>query len=120
MADANPDDAGFPQTPEADHLASWSGAIEMHTGSNYSIPVAHSTDYSSDEESDARNISDFDSGSDSEFDGCKTYDEMQEMKASKEDEEDHLRELEDMLDAEEYAELWNEHRFFWVHYIKMV
>jgi len=101
---ADPDSTGLPQ-----------GAIEMDTGSNYSAPAAHCTspDYSSNEESNASTT--YDSGWDSEFDGCKTYDEIQEMEAKQQDEaglEDQLKELEDMLDEEEYAELWDEREFF--------
>jgi hypothetical protein len=108
-------DGSLPQTQdsEAECPASPSSATEIHS---HSAPIAQydaGADYSSNEESNASTT--YDSGWDSEFDGCKTYDEIQEMEAKQQDEaglEDQLKELEDMLDEEEYAELWDEREFF--------
>jgi hypothetical protein len=120
MVNANPDDAGFPETQEADCPVSSS---EMYIGSDDSAPVAQyaGTNCSSDQESDAGTA--YYSDSDSEFDGWKTYDELREMKAKQQDEiglEDQLKELEEMLDREEYAEFWDGREFFGICYIKMI
>ena len=44
---------------------------------------------------------------DSDLDGWKRYEEEEELEANL-SEEDVLRELEDMVGAEEFAEIWND------------
>lgn len=97
--------------------------MEIYIGSDDSAPVAQytGTNYSSDEESDAGTT--YYSDSDSEFDDWKTYDEVWEMKEKWQDEiglEDQLKELEEMLDREEYGEFWDRREFFGICYIKAI
>jgi len=115
MANSHADDPGFSKPQEAGCPVSLSGAKEMYIGSDDSAPAAQhtGTDRSSGEESDVG--APYYSDSDSEFDGWKPYDEVQEMKAKQQDEirlEDQLKELEEMLDREEYAEFWDGREFF--------
>jgi hypothetical protein len=106
-------DGSLPQTQdsEAECPASPSSATEIHS---HSAPIAQ-YDAGADCSSNESDVgTSYDSGlfSDSDFD---TYDELQEMKSKQQDEmelEDQLKELEEMLDSQEYAELWDGREFF--------
>lgn len=110
-------DSSLPQTQdsEAERPASPSSVTEIYPHSNDSAPIAQydaDADCSSNE-SDVGTSYDSGLSSDSDFD---TYDELQEMKSKQQDEmelEDQLKELEEMLDSQEYAELWDGREFFW-------
>jgi hypothetical protein len=115
------DSDGVPYNETTNYRSPVSGNSDLGLDANFSSPNAQPTDadpefegnYSSDSNSDGDTWHN-DSDLDSEFDDWKTYDEGREMKGQPSDEnelEDQLRELEDMLDAEEYAELWESRKF---------
>ena len=71
-------------------------------------------------EDDSDNEGDFSDleGVDSEFDDWKAFDEEEELEAEHSD-DDALREFEEMMGDEEYAELWSTRRYSLCHVLPL-
>lgn len=77
----------------------------------------YSEDLDSDKEKELGDFSDSEKV-DSEFDDWKAFDEEDEFEAENSD-EDALREFEEMMGDEEYAELWSTRRYSLVHVLSL-